>query len=565
MAAMDQNEVSTAQLMAALTTAITRISEGSYDSKKSLSSLRKAATGVGLTFSGTPIGKRGTTWRDFMTKLGGLQNEFKWLKPLLKMAEGTPLQEGEILDPEDDEKLLSLLKYVVADPALDELTLAEDTDRIAGVAPSGIRAIIRLAEWSLPKNNGAMWDAIVEAMTVGQMPAKGDPTAYLAAVTKSVRALKTEFGVDISGTICVAFAMRNLPSSYSTVKYEISKLPHTDTYTFEQFSKAIQSYWAAMLKMGDAPKGEEATQDSSEMGRMLAALEDIRKRVGDKPTPDKKRGSDPRLAATRRKQALDKAMAELKAQKVEGANEPAPEGTIECWYCNGPHKKNECPNRLGGQQSLAAVEVSEPEQIHGDYYGLTAVEIPDVTKTEQLPHAQGSAGGPSPNRALTGPSPNEPKRILGLAAVTKRHPNYEASPDERGTAASVEMQDLQPPGGIWDTGATSNMFSRREYFSQLYASATSKWSTAGGGVARPSGSGETGDIVIVRLKASLMEDSPFNLISAGYLEDSHGLYASLDEQRGMLFDCDGDTQVGLRRTHGVYRVKEKPDDPSKPL
>ena len=62
-----------------------------------------------------------------------------------------------------------------------------------------------------------------------------------------------------------------------------------------------------------------------------------------------------------------------------------------------------------------------------------------------------------------------------------------------------------------------------------------------------------------------MEDSPFNLISAGYLEDSHGLYASLDEQRGMLFDCDGDTQVGLRRTHGVYRVKEKPDDQSKPL
>ena len=266
---MDQNEVSTAQLMAALTTAITRISEGSYDSKKSLSSLRKAATGVGLTFSGTPIGKRGTTWRDFRTKLGGLQNEFKWLKPLLKMAEGTPLQEGEILDPEDDEKLLSLLKYVVADPALDELTLAEDTDRIAGVAPSGIRAIIRLAEWSLPKNNGAMWDAIVEAMTVGQMPAKGDPTAYLAGVTKSVRALKTEFGVDISGTICVAFAMRNLPTSYSTVKYEISKLPHTDPYTFEQFSKAIQSYWAAMLKKDDVSKDENATQDSSEMGRML--------------------------------------------------------------------------------------------------------------------------------------------------------------------------------------------------------------------------------------------------------------------------------------------------------
>ena len=118
------------------------------------------------------------------------------------------------------------------------------------------------------------------------------------------------------------------------------------------------------------------------------------------------------------------------------------------------------------------------------------------------------------------------------------------------------------------------MFNRRGYFSQFDASVTNKWNTAGGGVASSSGSGivpyrvynhETGGYTIVRLKASLMEDSPFNLISAGYLEDNHGLYASLDEQGGMLFDCDGDTQVGLRRTHGVYRVVEKLDGPTKPL
>ena len=372
----DPPETTNAEMLSALTNAMTQFASA-REPRKSLGDCRKAATSLELKFTGLPIAKRGSMWRDFEKKLFGLGNEFKWMKPMFKKVQGKDLDEGETIDQEDDELLVALLKYVIHAPALDKLTLAEDRDRAAGLPPSAISLLIEVQKWALPKTRGDMWQNIVSGLSADSMPSKADPTTYLANMNQNMENLKSEYGLKIPAEICVAFTMITLPPSYTQMHYDIAKQPSSVPYTFDQLSVDIQSHWASFLKDSTRLKDTETPDASNtDMGKMLAALDELQKKVDS--FPDKGRPkTDPRLSAARRKQMAD----QRAAKEGDGPlNFKKKRGLKECDNCGKMgHEKATCYSKGGGQErtktekGLAINQVHQPDQNEGEYFGLAAV------------------------------------------------------------------------------------------------------------------------------------------------------------------------------------------------
>ena len=710
----DPPETTNAEMLSALTNAMTQFASA-REPRKSLGDCRKAATSLELKFTGLPISKRGSMWREFEKKLFGLGNEFKWMKPIFKMVQGINLDEGETIVPEDDELLVALLKYIVHPPALDKLTLAEDRDRAAGLPPSAVSLLIEVQKWALPKTRGDMWQNIVTGLTADSMPSKADPTTYLANMNQNMTNLRVEYGLVVPVAICVAFAMVTLPASYSQMHYDIAKQSSSISYSFEQLSVDIQSHWASFLRTSAEPVDTEAP--TTEIGKMLAAIDELQTKVDAFHEKGKPKTNPPRKE---RKHCDNCGMI----------------GHVQatCWQEGGGDYREGGGDHMP-KVALAIQQLNEPDQNDGAYFGLAAVtyadknpsavkplqplnihvpargfgvELPDdiarlmdslapveamdlgdaymeavwsgadVTEFHNMaaaglrhePHLRGfqaaapagaGPGGrgmfasPAARRATTlqplaplgvrdakGPLiltepelTSSPGSITGLVSLdhdpgwssdelqrtastlrgdspsaetrsgTSTRPSpgvatmslnvdtdisemyvtlsncHEASHlagqpvathaeptvriDQRTTAHAVEFQKVSPPNAIWDTGASMHMFTNINYFSEFNANNTTAWHTAGDGVVRSSGTGTvpyrfynqtSGEYATLELRASLMEHSSFNLISAGLLEDEQGLYASIDKEGGMLFHDDKHTQVNLRKVDGVYRITE---------